>query len=283
MRRPPKKRRIRTTRPPGVLGFVSRLTSTRARLLLHEQLSGVDATRERYRLRQRLAERGLPVPDDGQDPDLLVEATLQAMEQGQLDIDPTGRGYDRYGGALLDDGALEGLFEDEPASDRSSRVEPRPEVDDWVGVQLFDFDGQPVPGTRYEIDLPDGTMRSGTLDSEGYARVDHIESGQCKVRFFDVPENRVWRQSSADTDRGRPDRDRHFRDRDGLATDDWIQIVVADETGNPVGGIEYQLVLADGSTEGGTVPDDGVLRLENIEPGSCKLSFPRLGDEDWQV
>jgi type VI secretion system secreted protein VgrG len=41
-----------------------------------------------------------------------------------------------------------------------------------------------VPGEEYQVTLPDGTtVASGTLDEKGKARVEGIDSGNCKVTF----------------------------------------------------------------------------------------------------
>lgn len=54
----------------------------------------------------------------------------------------------------------------------------------WIEIKLLDEDNLPVPGERYVVTLPDGkVVASGTLDSEGFARVDNIDPGNCKVSF----------------------------------------------------------------------------------------------------
>jgi type VI secretion system secreted protein VgrG len=54
----------------------------------------------------------------------------------------------------------------------------------WIEIKLVDQDENPVPGERYKITLPDGTtVASGTLDDKGWARVDNIDPGTCKVTF----------------------------------------------------------------------------------------------------
>jgi hypothetical protein len=41
-----------------------------------------------------------------------------------------------------------------------------------------------VPGEPYRVTLPDGTtVADGTLDEKGYARVENIDPGTCKVTF----------------------------------------------------------------------------------------------------
>jgi type VI secretion system secreted protein VgrG len=54
----------------------------------------------------------------------------------------------------------------------------------WIEIELVDMEDEPVPGEAYEITLPDGqTVASGTLDEKGFARIDGIEPGTCKISF----------------------------------------------------------------------------------------------------
>ena len=49
---------------------------------------------------------------------------------------------------------------------------------------MVDEDNQPVPGIAYRVTLPDGeTVAEGTLDEKGFARVDGIDPGTCKITF----------------------------------------------------------------------------------------------------
>jgi hypothetical protein len=82
---------------------------------------------------------------------------------------------------------------------RSLRVlssEPRPELPPEreenqivethsVMIELLDAEGNPVPGEPFRIELPDGSIRSLTLDDQGKAHVTGIEQpGTCKVCFY---------------------------------------------------------------------------------------------------
>jgi hypothetical protein len=51
----------------------------------------------------------------------------------------------------------------------------------WVEVQVLDMENRPVPGVCYEIRLPDGCVVTGSTDSKGLARYDHILSGECEI------------------------------------------------------------------------------------------------------
>ena len=61
-------------------------------------------------------------------------------------------------------------------------VEEQPEVA-WIEIRLVDDLGQPVPSEPFEITLPDGIVREGTLDDSGRARLNYIPAGSCQVTF----------------------------------------------------------------------------------------------------
>jgi type VI secretion system secreted protein VgrG len=62
----------------------------------------------------------------------------------------------------------------------------------------------------------------------------------------------------------------------------WIEIKLVDEDGVPVAGEEYLVTLPDGQTvASGTLDDKGKARVENIDPGNCKITFPRLDGRSW--
>jgi len=81
---------------------------------------------------------------------------------------------------------------------QSAAEEPPPESpkkeekkeNTWVGIELVDQDGSPVPQARYEIELADGTKKTGKLDENGCAQVRDLEPGNYKVNFpdFDASE-----------------------------------------------------------------------------------------------
>jgi type VI secretion system secreted protein VgrG len=62
----------------------------------------------------------------------------------------------------------------------------------WIEIELYDDDGDPVPGERYRVTLPDGTtLAEGTTDEKGYAKVSNIDPGNCKVTFPEL-DGRAW-------------------------------------------------------------------------------------------
>jgi hypothetical protein len=60
---------------------------------------------------------------------------------------------------------------------------------DWVEIVLTDDEGKPVPNAKYEIKLPDGSKKTGTLDGKGKAKIQNVPSGTCTVTF---PDTQGW-------------------------------------------------------------------------------------------
>lgn len=57
---------------------------------------------------------------------------------------------------------------------------------DWVGINLTDSSGAPLPDKKYILHMPDGSTRDGTLDDSGYAREENVPPGPLSVEFPDV-------------------------------------------------------------------------------------------------
>jgi len=57
-------------------------------------------------------------------------------------------------------------------------------VEHVVELQLLDQDDVPIAGISYRLTLPDGSVRDGTLDAQGTARVSGLTSADpCEVCF----------------------------------------------------------------------------------------------------
>ncbi|HWV99922.1 MAG TPA: carboxypeptidase-like regulatory domain-containing protein [Candidatus Acidoferrum sp.] len=63
----------------------------------------------------------------------------------------------------------------------------------------------------------------------------------------------------------------------------WIAIQMLDEENKPVPGENYRITLTDGETVAeGTLDEKGSARVEGIEPGTCKVTFPDLDKDAWK-
>ena len=60
---------------------------------------------------------------------------------------------------------------------------PLRSVKTWIEIELLDDSGQPLSAEAYQIELPDGRVVRGRLDSEGKARFRNIDPGTCQVSF----------------------------------------------------------------------------------------------------
>lgn len=61
----------------------------------------------------------------------------------------------------------------------------------WLEIVLVGEDGKGLPGERYTVVLPDGTLRTGFLDEDGRARFEDLVLGNCKVSFPDL-DSEAW-------------------------------------------------------------------------------------------
>jgi len=55
----------------------------------------------------------------------------------------------------------------------------------WVELELLDEEGKGVTNAKYELHLADGSVKKGTLDGSGKARVEELPPGACRVVFPD--------------------------------------------------------------------------------------------------
>jgi len=63
----------------------------------------------------------------------------------------------------------------------------------------------------------------------------------------------------------------------------WIEIQLNDEDGNPIPGEPYKITLPDGTTiADGTLDNKGFARVDNIDPGTCQVTFPNLDKDAWE-
>jgi len=62
----------------------------------------------------------------------------------------------------------------------------------------------------------------------------------------------------------------------------WIEIVLVDADGVPVGGEPYQVTTAAREVIEGALDGNGFAHIGPIAPGTCKITFPRRDREIWE-
>lgn len=61
----------------------------------------------------------------------------------------------------------------------------------------------------------------------------------------------------------------------------WIEIVLFDHEGNPVPGQAYKIRLPNGEVVTGNLDSRGLARVDGIDAGTCKVTFPALDKSTW--
>jgi len=61
----------------------------------------------------------------------------------------------------------------------------------WIEIELIGEDGKPVPHEKYEVKLSDGSVKEGTLDEHGWARVESRPAEDCEVTFPEL-DKEAW-------------------------------------------------------------------------------------------
>lgn len=86
----------------------------------------------------------------------------------------------------------------QPGSHNAQPFKPPKESDSektWIEIKLVDEQGDPVPGERYEVKVPDGSVATGTLDEKGYAKINGIDPGSCDISFPNLDKS-AWSKHS---------------------------------------------------------------------------------------
>lgn len=63
---------------------------------------------------------------------------------------------------------------------------------------------------------------------------------------------------------------------------DWIAIALVTPDGKPVAGEPFAVELPNGKPVFGKLDNLGRARLEGIDPGTCKVSFPERDAKEWK-
>lgn len=63
----------------------------------------------------------------------------------------------------------------------------------------------------------------------------------------------------------------------------WVAIALVDEDDHPVPEARYRITLPDGVIKEGRLNAAGTARLEDVQPGNCKISFPDYDGDDWRA
>ena len=62
----------------------------------------------------------------------------------------------------------------------------------------------------------------------------------------------------------------------------WIEILLVGEDDAPVPGEQFRITLPDGRVREGELDGNGSARMDDIDPGSCQITFPNLDKDAWR-
>ena len=63
---------------------------------------------------------------------------------------------------------------------------------------------------------------------------------------------------------------------------DWIGIELTGRDGAPIPGEPFTLTVGDGAPVTGSLDARGRIRIEGVDPGSYKVTFPQLDAKEWK-
>jgi hypothetical protein len=62
----------------------------------------------------------------------------------------------------------------------------------------------------------------------------------------------------------------------------WIKIKLIDMVGKPIPGERYRIKVPGGEVVEGELDEQGEAACWNLDPGTCKVTFPDLDEEAWE-
>lgn len=62
----------------------------------------------------------------------------------------------------------------------------------------------------------------------------------------------------------------------------WIKIKLIDMVGQPIPGERYRIKVPGGELMEGVLDEQGEAACWNLDPGTCKVTFPDLDEEAWE-
>ena len=65
--------------------------------------------------------------------------------------------------------------------EKEYRVNEIQKLVNWIEVECVDPDGTPLANVEFILFLSDGNQKRGKLNDQGYAKVENVPTGECKL------------------------------------------------------------------------------------------------------
>ncbi len=128
-------------------------------------------------------------------------------------------------------------------------------------------------GTAQEPVLPEEVFVADDADPGKVAKIKSEQAvikegkyGKIKVKPFKKAEQEKKKSKDQDNEKEKTS---------------WIEIVLVDEDNKPVPNERYKVTLPDGSVAEWTLDSKGFSRVDGIDPGQCKVTFPDRPGQTW--
>jgi hypothetical protein len=136
-----------------------------------------------------------------------------------------------------------------------------------IEYRLLDGLGNPMPPTPFRVTLPDGSVRTGKSDAEGFVRVpDNTLKGQARLELLDPNETNPERIAAfaPPVDPGKHP----------------IEVQVTDAQGEPMPNAPFRIKLPDGSVREGKSDGEGFIRFpDNTQTGEMEFALTGLAKQ----
>ncbi|WP_394838681.1 hypothetical protein LVJ94_17460 [Pendulispora rubella] len=73
----------------------------------------------------------------------------------------------------------------------SVKPPPAPVTEEWIGIRVVDQEGRPMPGVKYRLKLPSGSVIEGEVGADGKVHLDGLSAGQCSIELHEL-DKRTW-------------------------------------------------------------------------------------------
>lgn len=141
----------------------------------------------------------------------------------------------------------------------------------WIEIELTDMEGEPIAGERYWIQLPDGTVREGTLDRYGRAYFGDLEPGEALIRWPNLDD-------AATLAAPRLVRSQPISEPPPPTPLTWIEVELVDMEGAPIPYEPYWIKLPEGTVHEGNLDAYGRVRFDEIKSGTALIRWPAMDD-----
>lgn len=177
----------------------------------------------------------------------------------------------------------------QPEPEPTQKLQPEPKLapvpvvapSHYFEAYLIDDHHRPIVGEPYRVELADGSVQEGETDELGRVRLDGVEPGSATLGFPRL-DGSSWEPGSAPPYLERSPTPQTKPKHEGEPSS-YFEAYLLDEHERAVEGEPYALELPDGSVREGKTNEHGGVRIEGVDPGTCKLSFPRLDGDSWEA